>query len=426
MPLPAAARRPPAWSPYVATARNSKGSKRENVADHLAPGALLTQVTMHVLFFDLNLPWETARPVWWHTNLPLGQTAPDKIDIGFFPDADWGTNYQGFTDGMQTIARGAFFDGSDQFSNFYRFWKDNFNLWAGPAGGDGEDGCVRSLSGSAATVGGAVDGKAIVHQNTFRDCSDIALGGLGTSQSTLTDAAWVFTHESGHFLHALGDEYVGGGNGSGSDPPNTWTSKSACQTAAPGLGFAASKCAQIGTTGFWDIDDGQLTTMRDRNLASDWRTASGLALGRRMAKRSAPTGPATRGDLPCGSVSRMLAAVAASLLVALHAGSVGADTASAGSGRRPAEDPRPAAHGSVRDADDPVNKYVAAHTVDGLVLSVTIDGANVTLDQAVPRARPQGGAQARHRQERDYAPVTAVGLRGRREGSPRSVVPDFR
>jgi hypothetical protein len=248
----------------------------------------LTQATIHLPFSTtVTIPWETARPAWWHTDLPAGQTAADRIDIGFFPDNDWGTNYQGFTDDLQKVALGSFFNGTDQFSNFYRLWKNQFNLWAGPTGGDGEDKCVRSLSGSAATVGGAVDGKAIVHQNAFRDCSDIAAGGVGTVQSTLTDAAWVFTHESGHFLNGLGDEYQGGGNGSVSDPPNTWSSRAACQSAATGLGLSASQCAQIGASGFWSVDDGQLTTMRDRNLGSDWRTASGLALGRRMSKCAA-------------------------------------------------------------------------------------------------------------------------------------------
>lgn len=269
---------------YTATARNSRGSTAKTTPITYAAGAPLTQVTIHVVFFDITIPWETARPVWWHTDLPLGQTAPDKIDVGFFPDADWGTNYQGFTDGLQVIALGSFFNDTNQFSNFYRFWKNQFNLWAGPAGGNGEDSCVRSLGGAASTVSGALDGKAIVHQAAFRDCSDIALGGLGTSQSTLTDAAWVFTHESGHFLHGLGDEYQGGGNGNVSDPPNTWASKAACQSAAPGLGLTASQCAQIGTTGFWHVDDGGITTMRDRDLASDWRTASGVALSRRVSK----------------------------------------------------------------------------------------------------------------------------------------------
>ena len=64
----------------------------------------------------------------------------------------------------------------------------------------------------------------------------------------------------------------------------------------------------------------------------------------------------------------------------------------------------------VADADDPINKYVAQQTVDGLVLSVTIDGPSVTLDQAVPARvrktprKPTGKG--------DFSPVTAVGFAG--------------
>lgn len=272
---------------YTATARNAQGRTAATQAITYAGGAPLTQaaITIPIINISFNIPWETARPVWWHTSSAGGGSPRNKIDVGFFPDADWGANYQGFTGGMQTIARGAFFDGTDQFSSFYRVFKHNFNLWAGPAGGNGEDGCVRSLGGAASTVSGAVDGKAIIHQNAFRDCADIALGGLGTTQSTLTDAAWVFTHESGHFLHGLGDEYDGGGNGNVSDPPNTWNSQASCQSAAPGLGLQAAQCSQIGTTGWWRVDNGQNTTMEDRVLTSDWRTASGIAVSRRIVNK---------------------------------------------------------------------------------------------------------------------------------------------
>jgi hypothetical protein len=64
----------------------------------------------------------------------------------------------------------------------------------------------------------------------------------------------------------------------------------------------------------------------------------------------------------------------------------------------------------VKDADDPINRLVANETVDGLVLSVTIDGANVTLDQATP-ARVRKVARKPTGQG-DYAPVTAVGFAG--------------
>src|SRR5205807_2672301 len=49
-------------------------------------------------------------------------------------------------------------------------------------------------------------------------------------------------------------------------------------------------------------------------------------------------------------------------------------------------------------------------TVDGLVLSVTIDGPNVTLDQATPaRVRK---TQRKPAGQGDFAPVTATGFAG--------------
>ncbi len=62
----------------------------------------------------------------------------------------------------------------------------------------------------------------------------------------------------------------------------------------------------------------------------------------------------------------------------------------------------------VPDAQDQVNINAASQTIDGLIVVVTIDGPNVTLDRAVPARvrrlsrRPTG--------EGDYAPVSAVGF----------------
>lgn len=251
-----------------------------------AAGAPLTEARVNLLITTITMPWETARPVWWHTDSPNAGTSPaDKIDVGFYPDADWGQNYQGFTDGMATIARGAFFTSTESYSATYRLYQDNFNLWAGPAGADGQD-CTRTFAGAAATVAAATDGDTIIHSATFRDCASMSIdgGGQGTTQSTISDAAWVFTHESGHFLHGLGDEYVGGFNGAISTPMNVYGSKALCQGAAGGTLMVASQCAQIGSTGTWRFDDGRPTTMEDRQLDSDWRTASALGVANRMNK----------------------------------------------------------------------------------------------------------------------------------------------
>jgi predicted NAD/FAD-dependent oxidoreductase len=63
-------------------------------------------------------------------------------------------------------------------------------------------------------------------------------------------------------------------------------------------------------------------------------------------------------------------------------------------------EPRP-----VAAADDPVNKFAAKTTVDGLVLAVTIDGAVITLDNAMPARIPR----ATSRKPGDSA-VTAIGF----------------
>jgi hypothetical protein len=268
---------------YTAKVTNSAGVAASVGPITYAAGAPLTVATIQVPF-TLPIPWETARPVWWRTGSPAGGGAPpDAIDVGFYPDADFAGNYAGFTAGLQTVVLGAHFNGNDQFSNSYRLWKNVFNFWAGPDGADAQ-GCARSFSGSAATVAAATDGDAILHSLAFRDCATIALGGSGSTQTTLGDAPWVFTHESGHFLHGLGDEYVGGGNSSVSDPANIYSSEAACQTSAGSLGLGTGLCAQIGATGTWRMDDGQDTTMEDRVPASDWRTASGFAISRRVTK----------------------------------------------------------------------------------------------------------------------------------------------
>lgn len=86
-----------------------------------------------------------------------------------------------------------------------------------------------------------------------------------------------------------------------------------------------------------------------------------------------------------------LAAVAlacAPLLVHAQATDAGQPTASHGGTVRltPA---RP-----IPDGEDPLNQKVAAETVDGIVVTVTIDGPTVTLDSAVPARVPRRLARA--------------------------------
>jgi hypothetical protein len=268
---------------YTASARNGAGTTSTTPSITYAAGAPLTQTVVNSGGASVTIAWETARPVWWHTDTPAGGPATEeRIGVGYFPDADFGTDYAAFTAALEPIVLGAFLDTSKSFARAYTRRNDLFDHWAGPMGADGE-GCSRSFTGWAATVAGMTDGEAILHRNAFRDCAAIALGGSGTTQTTIADAAWVFTHESGHFLHGLGDEYVGGGNAAVSDPANVYASKTACEASAAALSINPSFCRQIGTTGTWRMDDGSATTMEDRALNSDWRTASGVAIQRRVA-----------------------------------------------------------------------------------------------------------------------------------------------
>lgn len=85
-------------------------------------------------------------------------------------------------------------------------------------------------------------------------------------------------------------------------------------------------------------------------------------------------------------------------------------------GRAVLIEPRPLA-----EADDPVNARVLADTANGLALSLTIDGSNVTLDAVTAARVPRRQARASREAEGDL--VTLTGLSGGRVVA-RSVVPD--
>jgi hypothetical protein len=264
---------------YSVTARSAGNRTASSGPITYAAGAPLTQTTINLGIISVTQPWETARPVIWRTDQP-SRTAnrDDKIDWGFAPDADMPT-YRAFTDDMQPLVRAVLYDDTNQYSVWTRTWKNVFNIWAGPTGADGE-GCTRTFAAPASTVRAAFDGTAILHRNAFRDCASITLGGgAGTTQTNLGDAAWVMVHEAGHYLFGLGDEYVGGGNWSISIPKNVFSSQSDCESNSVSNSLPSSQCVQIGSSGTWRNDDGQATTMEDRQLGSDWRTLSGRAMG---------------------------------------------------------------------------------------------------------------------------------------------------
>jgi hypothetical protein len=272
---------------YTAKATTANGNTASTSAITYAGGAPLTQTMVQILpGFGVPMAWETARPVWWQTGSAGGAAAKDKIDLGFFPDSSFNGKYADFTNGLQKILTGTFWNTTDRFAITYTTYRESFNFWAGPEGAGALD-CVRSIGGSAATVAAAADGKPILHSNTFRDCSDLALGGAASIQTTLPDVAFALTHESGHFLNGMADEYPTGGLNSISDPRNTYASQADCKTAATSLSIDANDCAQIGTSGVWFMNDGNAAIMKDRLSISDWRTASGVVVAKRFSKCNA-------------------------------------------------------------------------------------------------------------------------------------------
>lgn len=267
---------------YRATARSASNRTASTGSVTYAGGAPLTQARVNFGFINVTIGWETARPVIWRTDAPSSTAERgDKIDFGFVPDPDM-PNYRAFTDDLQALALPLFYTDTNQYSTWTRAWKNLFNLWAGPNGANGE-GCTRTFSSPASTVMGAFDGTAILHRNAFRDCASISRGGgSGTTQTTLADAPWVLLHEAGHFLFGLGDEYVGGGNWSISNPKNVLASEALCQSTSTANSLPSSQCVQIGTSGTWRNDDGVATTMEDRTTASDFRTLAGRAMSNKV------------------------------------------------------------------------------------------------------------------------------------------------
>lgn len=274
---------------YRVTAHPVSGGSVSTTPVTYAGGTPLTQAALRLpLGGTVTIPWEVARPIAWHQDPPSGTTgtAADRIDVGFFPDSDYGTNYRTFTDQLQPIVLGAFYNTTDAFAQDYTLWRRVHNLWAGPFGADA-NGCTRSFGGLASNVSAATDGDAIVHNTDFRDCAAIALGGGGSVFGRAGDPAWLFVHESGHFLHGLGDQYCcDGGYFSVSNPLNVYASQTACQNAATALGLATTTCMRINPAAAspsWHIDIGQLETMRDRISTSDFRAASERAVSNRIS-----------------------------------------------------------------------------------------------------------------------------------------------
>jgi hypothetical protein len=270
---------------YEPSARTGTGLTSNGVAVTYAAGASITQAQVG----SGTIPWDLARPIWWQTGFTTGPpAAQDHINVGFFPDPDFPT-YRAFTDALQPMLLAAYFDVARPFSQEYSFFLGSFDLWAGPPGADagagtGGESCTFDFTGFAAEVTNLTRGQAILHTTQFRDCGNIQLGGTGTVWTGASSPALRYIHESGHFLHGLSDEYCcDGGYFTVATPPNIHASESDCHTTATSIGVATTQCVQVGTTGFWRIDDGTPEIMDDdQNLSSNWRDAAARVVGNRF------------------------------------------------------------------------------------------------------------------------------------------------
>ena len=118
---------------YTATVRPSGGSAVTSSPITYAGGASLTSATIHfplLIGEGFTIPWEVARPIWWHTGAPSSSAQrSQQIDVGFFPDADY-ASYPAFAIDMRSVVEGAFFNTSSAqtFAQNYTFWKGLFNL----------------------------------------------------------------------------------------------------------------------------------------------------------------------------------------------------------------------------------------------------------------------------------------------------------
>ena len=171
----------------------------------------------------------------------------NTYDIVYIPDTDIG-NLNTFRDHCRRDIREAFFD-----EGTTRLFRHSFNFYVNRQTGHATDYDRISIDGlhqtpSNYTSLSFAEGKVILHQNNLRDYTM----GDGLYSTEMQNRGTIL-HESGHGLFALADEYPGGSHWQESVLPNNWSTMAAAQTAAPGVGKAASDAVQIGTDGWYKL-----------------------------------------------------------------------------------------------------------------------------------------------------------------------------
>lgn len=80
---------------YRATATDSAGKSASTEYITYSGGASITSTPAGPSATN-TIPWEVARPMYWHTGWPLPVKPPNHLNVAFFPDqTDFGGNYVG-------------------------------------------------------------------------------------------------------------------------------------------------------------------------------------------------------------------------------------------------------------------------------------------------------------------------------------------
>lgn len=244
--------------------------------------------------FSTSVPREDmVVPVWWHVAEPAGMRSRDRIAMGFFPDADYEADYEGFADDVGWTVLYSFFNEGMRFSRTYTLNRHLFDLWAAPFGADAESSepssgslCKRSFPQDIGDAYGVLDGRLILHREDFRDCATLSTGGEGSLSAEHNKVDWLLVHESAHFLFGLGDEYPDGGHQSVSDPRNVFDTNAECEGARNAAATPPEVCVKLTTNPLpkWRIDEGNFETMAKPVFNSDFRDTSHRAVLNRLQR----------------------------------------------------------------------------------------------------------------------------------------------
>jgi hypothetical protein len=225
-----------------------------------------------------------AAPVWWHNAGP--ESDPSYIDLAILPDSDYNGTYTDFSTHVGRYLANVFLNDTRNYAIKYATHRHMFNLWVAPFdGADADSNCNRD-AGALGSITAVMDGFAIFHTKTFRDCANPSPPGSGSVDVT-DKPDWLLVHESAHFLFGLADEYGPGGKEPASDPPNTFDSESECDDIAAMLAADPPGCVRFAdppASFAWRIDGNEIETMAERNYQSTFNYASDVAVTNRIKK----------------------------------------------------------------------------------------------------------------------------------------------